>query len=484
MRLSLFSSAHVALTLLATLPRCICYSIDSQHNAAVTIQQRDASIQSRALPPSQDPFYDPPKGFEETEPGAVLRDRRVVASFLGIIPDLFVDARQVLYRTTAINGSAIAAVTTIFTPVATRKDRFVTFSAAYDSSCVDCSPSYTYQWGNISASAAIATDFLIMQVYLAKGFIVNSPDYEGPDAACIAGRIAGMGLLDSMRAVQSFAGKHLGLADRAGIVATGYSGGGLSTAWASALQPSYAPELNIKGWAMGGVPANLSSVVEQIDNTLVSGFLPLSIAGLSKPSSYGASLLPLLDQILTEKGRTLIESANSKCVGSVLSLFSEQSIFDFNIQRLGHGLLENSLIANVLRENVLAVRQEETPAAPVFLYHAQNDEIVPYNSSVKVYNQWCKNGANVSFLNYAAGGHITAGAISITAALDFVVRAFESKIQHGCSFNTVLDDSLNPLALGLNLEPLLVHLIDFLSHIGRNDEIWLNALKQNTSVVV
>lgn len=480
----IFSASHIGLTLIAAICHCTSYSVNGQHNVAVPIQQRDASPQRRAIPPSQDPFYEPPEGFEETVPGTVLRDRRVVASFLGIIPDFFADVRQVLYRTSAVDGSAIAAVTTIFSPVAAKKDRFVTYNAAYDSACVDCSPSYAYRWGNISASASLTAEFLAMQVYLAKGFIVNSPDYEGPDAAFTAGRIAAMGVLDSMRAVQNFASKHMGLEDRAGIVATGYSGGGLATAWAAALQPLYAPELNIMGWAMGGVPANLSAMVEHIDNTLVSGFLPLAIAGLSKPSSYGASFLPLLDRILTDKGRTLLENARSNCVGSVLGRFSEQSIFDSDVQSLGHGLLTHPVVAKVLHENVLAIRQDETPTAPVFLYHGHNDEVVVYNSSIKVYNQWCQNGANISFINYAAGGHITTAAISIIAAFDFVSRAFESKLQSGCSFNTVLDDSLNPLALGLNLEPLLVRLVDFLSHIGRNDQTWLAALKQNKSVVV
>ena len=37
------------------------------------------------------------------------------------------------------------------------------------------------------------------------GYIVVSPDYEGPDAAFPVGRLEGMGVLDSMRAVNNYA---------------------------------------------------------------------------------------------------------------------------------------------------------------------------------------------------------------------------------------------------------------------------------------
>lgn len=49
-----------------------------------------------------------------------------------------------------------------------------------------------------------------------------------------------MGVLDSMRAVSNF-GSSLGLTtDKPSIVGAGYSGGGLATAWAAALNHVYA----------------------------------------------------------------------------------------------------------------------------------------------------------------------------------------------------------------------------------------------------
>lgn len=79
--------------------------------------------------PTLDPFYNPPAGFESEAPGSILRTRTVNPSFLGLLPDLSVQAYQLLYRTTSINGSAIAGVTTVFKPFAAQTDRFVSFQS-------------------------------------------------------------------------------------------------------------------------------------------------------------------------------------------------------------------------------------------------------------------------------------------------------------------------------------------------------------------
>lgn len=102
------------------------------------------------------------------------------------------------------------------------------------------------------------------------GYIVTSSDYEGPNAAFGAGPLAGHGVLDAIRATLAF--PTLKLPKGTGVVGVGYSGGAIATGWAAALQPSYAPELPILGWAQGGTPANISATVQYIDGGLFSGF--------------------------------------------------------------------------------------------------------------------------------------------------------------------------------------------------------------------
>ena len=62
--------------------------------------------------PADDPFYDPPVGFQHSRPGTVLRSRGVELAFLGLIPQR-ITATQLLYRTTDMHGNPEAAASTV-----------------------------------------------------------------------------------------------------------------------------------------------------------------------------------------------------------------------------------------------------------------------------------------------------------------------------------------------------------------------------------
>lgn len=434
---------------------------------------------ARGLPlaPADDPFYQPPADFESEAPGTILKQRDITVAFLGLIPDP-VTAYQLLYRTTAIDGSAIATVTTIFKPINPKKDRFISFQTAYDSSASICNPSYNYQFGAAQTDIISSAEQLILQVYLLLGYIVASPDYEGPDAAFGPGRLAGMGTLDNMRAVSNF--EALGLSSTSPmIVGIGYSGGALATGWTASLQPTYAPELEIKGWVQGGTPSNLTGTLLELDGGVFSGFSPAAVVGLSTPSAYGAELSTLISSILTTEGASKIKFASENCAVPDLLNFAGQSLFSTSIQSLGPELLYNPTIQSVLKENTMGVNKDETPTAPVFVYHATQDEIIPYSNASVMVDSWCNYGANVKFTTFAAGGHATTEVIAVADAVNFVEAAFAGTTTSGCTKNTELSSFLNPIALGLDLEPILVKLIDVLLTLGKSDE----NVKQNLDVL-
>ena len=427
-----------------------------------------ASKFSRALEdPTTDPFYRPPAGFEEKAPGTILAQRNISAAFLGLIPNP-IEAHQLLYRTTAINGSAISTVTTIFKPKDAKSDRFVSFATAYDSSAVKCNPSYAYRLGAAQDSLVASAEVLIIEAYLLLGYTVASPDYEGPDAAFGPGRLAGMGVLDGIRAVTNF--DTLGLSKDPMVVGIGYSGGAIATGWAGSLQPKYAPELNIKGWIQGGTPSNLTGTLLTIDNTAFSGFSAAAVVGLSVPSAYGAELKPIIDKILTAEGRKAIDAAAQQCAVQDLVTFFERSLFDPKVQTLGDDLLTEPTIQSILQDNNMGVNKDETPTAPTFVYHATNDEVIPYTNASTLVDSWCDSGANVKFTTYANGGHATTELIAVPEAIKFLEAAFDGKVAGGCTKNTELTNILNPLALGASLEPILVKLIDGLTHLGEQDD--------------
>ncbi|KAF2487708.1 secretory lipase-domain-containing protein [Neohortaea acidophila] len=416
--------------------------------------------------PSQDPFYTPPAGFASKAPGTVLRSRTVQTAFLGLVPNP-VQGYQLLYRTTATNGSAIATVTTVFKPFGAALDKFVSFQTAYDSSDTVCDPSYNYQLGNNNTDLIVAFESLILESYILEGYIVSAPDYEGPDAAFSPGHLSGMGVLDSIRAVSSFAS--LGFTtSKPAVVAVGYSGGAIATGTAS-LQSTYAPELNIKGFASGGTPANLTGTLVFLDGELFSGFLPAALAGQLKPSAYQAELEPLYNKIITPFGRSKVEYADENCAQNDIFNFAEQSILSTKFQTLGEGLLYDPTISGIFEQNIMGIHTNQTPVAPVYLYHARNDEIIPYLNASTLYNNWCDQGATVHFTTFGNGGHLTTELLGVPSTLQFVNAAFAGTVAKGCSQQTVLNSTLNPLALAASLEPLAVSLIEGLNIAGLED---------------
>ncbi|KAK5999353.1 hypothetical protein QM012_005571 [Aureobasidium pullulans] len=423
-----------------------------------------------AILPEYDPFYDAPAGYQDQAPGSILRSRRIVTSYIGLIPD-GVQAWQLLYRTTAINGTAIASATTVFKPLSPKQDSFVSFHTAYDGSAVTgaCDPSFNYQLLAPQVDLISSVEFFLLQAYLMEGYIVQSPDYEGPDAAFGAGRLSGMGVLDSMRAVANF-GSTLGFTTTTPkIVGYGYSGGAIATGWAASLISSYAPELNVLGWAQGGTPANLTGTAVFIDGTAFAGFLPQALVGLSAPSAYGAQLDPVINRIITPKGRSILDVSKQICGVENLFTFAFGQIQSTDVQTLGNKVFYEPTIAEVLEKCVMGVNSNETPKAPVYMYHATNDEIIPYANASTLYSDWCADDASVHFTTVANGGHATTEVIGFVGAFNFVNSAFAGNVSSGCSTSIELADSLNPLALGAQLEPVIVQLLNALAVAGRKD---------------
>lgn len=237
--------------------------------------------------------------------------------------------------------------------------------------------------------------------------------------------------------------------------------------------------MNIKGWVAGGTPANLTGTLLFIDDTISSGFIPAAIDGLSKPSAYGAELMPIIDSIITEKGQAILDYANEHCAIADLIDFSGESIFSTDIQSLGHGLLTQPTIQSILQKNIMGLNKNETPTAPVFVYHASQDEIVPYSDASTMVDSWCSNGADVKFTTYANGGHVTTEIVALPDAVTFVENAFSGTVAKGCSSNSELTSVLNPIALGVKLEPILTQLASVLTMAGTKD----SNIKENISVL-
>jgi hypothetical protein len=121
---------------------------------------------------------------------------------------------------------------------------------------------------------------------------VSVPDFEGLLAASIAGPQKGHAALNSVRAIKSL---RLGLRPDARVTLWGYSGGSFATEYASEMQVQYAPELQIFGYAPGGLVVNATGSIEYINKAPPAGLIPLELLGLT--AQYPEARAFLVDQV-------------------------------------------------------------------------------------------------------------------------------------------------------------------------------------------
>jgi predicted esterase len=79
----------------------------------------------------------------------------------------------------------------------------------------------------------------------------------------------------------------------------------------------------------------------------------------------------------------------------------------------------------------------EVPIAPVNLYHAINDEIIPYANASTLYNNWCSQGGSIRFTSFTSGGHATTEIDNIGRVQQFVKDAFAGNVSSGCTAITL-----------------------------------------------
>lgn len=101
-----------------------------------------APLESRALPPAFDPFYNPPSGWESQPVGTILDTRIIIPATLGLFPNIGLQGWQLLYRTEGANGEPLTTVATVLKPIGAKKDRLLAYTFAEDGNDRKCAPSY------------------------------------------------------------------------------------------------------------------------------------------------------------------------------------------------------------------------------------------------------------------------------------------------------------------------------------------------------
>jgi Secretory lipase len=371
--------------------------------------------------PDTDPFYDPPRGFPRYAAGAILRSRPITAVALGV--PLPVQAWQILTRSNDTKGRPVAVVTTLMVPLAPYLGEgprpLLSYQVAINSLGDQCNPSYSLRSGSRDGNTQTELN-LIMQQAMARGWAVVTTDHEGPRNAYTAARMGAHAVLDGIRAAIRLPDTGLaGPTTPIGLM--GYSGGAQARAWAAEMHPAYAPELDIKGVASGGTVADLGAGLRQIDGGAFSGLVFGAMFGIDR--EYPEMNL---HNLLTPAGKAVKEEIGDMCVSQ---LRQSHQLEHFATYTTDPDPFSVPRVARVIADVRLG---KETPIAPVYLYHAINDELIPIADVDTLYITWCASGGNITYHRDPASGHITLLVTGAPAAFAFLEARFAGTPVRGC----------------------------------------------------
>lgn len=363
--------------------------------------------------PLTDAFYKAPTAAQLAgkAPGDVLRYRVVTAKDYSAEVS---KSYQLMYVTTDTNGKSVGAITTVLIPknVPAIGRQILSYQSFYDSLTQTCTPSYLTAQGKLFEAGNV-------KPALKKGVVVVMSDYEGLDNQWIAGLNTAHGVLDGVRAAINF--KIAGLNDGAKVALAGFSGGGHATGWAAEVAPEYAPELNIVGAAMGGVPVNIGNVARKVDGGFFSGVYFGAVVGLSR--AY-PQINP--DKYFTAAGKAMVKDMGDRCL---LGMFQGQRemLTKYAFQKGSKyfkdlDFLKLPEIAAIIDDNSLGRR---TPNTPLYVYEGTNDEIMPITDVDNLVASYCSRGLTVQY-NRTWGDHLVM-ALGSSAPVNWALDRLDGK---------------------------------------------------------
>lgn len=380
-----------------------------------TTVQAAVPTAAQAAVPTAD-FYRAPAPLPAGPPGALIRSQPATAS-IGLLA-LAATATTVLYHSRTATGADDAVTGTVLRPRAPWTGPgarpVVSFAVGTQGLAQSCAPSKQLAVGTEYEAGNIA-------LLLARGWEVAVTDYEGYTTGStptyVAGQSEGHAVLDIVRAAA-----HLPATDVSAtspLTLWGYSQGGGAAAWATVLQPDYAPELQLLGTAAGGIPADTLAVNNSLNAQVGAAFLLYGAIGFAQafPGQF-----PLYAD-LNATGRAAMARAKTQCAAQ--SLLSDAGV-DLSWY-LKPGITARSFnaipsVAQVFRDNSLTQIASE-PRVPVWQYHGAFDEILPLAQASALHQRWCADRVPTE-LHLFPGGHLMASAEAALAAVDFLAHRF------------------------------------------------------------
>jgi Secretory lipase len=401
-------------------------------------QHQELRHKAHPLLPCDDPFYQPPDGFQHAEPGTVLRSRDVELAFLGVIPQS-VTAIQLLYRTTNMHGEPEATATTVIVPAERapgRKTPLLSYQCAIDAMSSRCFPSYALRRRAKALGAIAQFELFLVAAALAEGWAVSVPDHEGLQGIWGAPYEPGYRVLDGIRAALN--SERVGISASAPIGLWGYSGGGLASAWAAEMCADYAPELGIVGAVLGSPVGDLGHTFRRLNGGFFAGLPALVVAAL-------AHIYPELDRVIKEhtnaEGRALLDRLEDMTTVGAIVHMAGKNMGDYLDEPL-EDILSTPEVTHVFDSIKLGAA---VPAPPVLIVQAVYDYLIDVNDIDELAEAYSAGGTDVSYHRDAFNEHALLHPLSAPMALRWLTDRFAGRPLKDHLIRTAWPTMFNPI---------------------------------------
>lgn len=380
----------------------------------VLIAPSPAVADDVALPtPLADSFYAAPSDIGDYANGSIVAQRKM-PNPPGLVD---IDTWQLKFRSTDMYERPIAAVTTLLLPKDRRANAPVlSFQDIVNALGLECAPSRTLytQTNSLTARQGPALNAL-----LAQGWVLAVPDHLGPRSAYGAAQLGGRITLDGIKAARNLTAANI---SRSPVGLIGYSGGGMATAWAAALAPTYAPGLRLAGSAYGGAPMNLIKMAEGLGYNSPHPAFGLAYAAAVGLSREYPNEIEMWDN-LTPMGKSMYLEMQNACTSEILELGQDHSADEMTPDVK---VFDDPVARRVVASNGLDAHPG-VPDSPVFEWHSPTDELIPVDSILATNSRYCSSGVKVTSLLTPAPNHVAAYPLGIPGALQWLGDRFAGR---------------------------------------------------------